>query len=51
MITDFLAFYRISKEEFERIHLVTFQTNVFLKRYFPEAPGTTGTHRCEQVLI
>src|SRR5262245_23002245 len=49
MITDFLAFYRISKEEFERIHRITFHTNVFLKQYFPETLETPQTLRWEQV--
>ena len=43
VITDFLAFYRIGNDEFEKIRRATFQTNVFQMRYFPKALSTTRT--------
>ena len=51
VIADFLAFYRIGKEEFEKIHRATFHTNMFLKRYFPKALSTTRTPQLERVPI
>lgn len=51
VITDFLAFYRIGKDEFEQIRRATFHTNIFCKRYFPKALGTTCTPQRERVPI
>lgn len=48
VIVDFLAFYRIGKDEFARVRRATFQPNVFLKRYFPETLATPRTARQER---
>ena len=47
VIADYLAFYRVDEKEFETIRLATFQPNVFLKRYIPEATGTRHTSQHE----
>ena len=51
VITDFLAFHRIGKDEFEKIRHATFHTNVFLNRYFPEVLCTTRTSQPERVPV
>jgi pyrroloquinoline quinone (PQQ) biosynthesis protein C len=51
VITDFLAFYRIGKDEFEKIRRATFQTNVFHRRYFPDALSTARTPELDRMLV
>jgi pyrroloquinoline quinone (PQQ) biosynthesis protein C len=51
VITDFLAFYRIGKDEFEKIRRATFQTNVFHTRYFPKALSTTRTPELDRIPV
>ncbi|TKB73392.1 MAG: iron-containing redox enzyme family protein [Nitrospira sp.] len=43
VLADFLAFYRIGPDEFEKTRRATFQANVFLQRDFPEALSATPT--------
>jgi pyrroloquinoline quinone (PQQ) biosynthesis protein C len=51
VITDFLVFYRIGKDEFEKIRRATFQTNVFHMRYFPKALSTTRTPEPDRIPV
>ena len=51
VIIDFLAFYRIGKDEFEKIRRATFHTNVFLNRYFPDVLSTPRTPQLERVPV
>jgi pyrroloquinoline quinone (PQQ) biosynthesis protein C len=49
VITDFLGFHRINKDEFEKIRYATFHTNVFINRYFPEVLSTARAPQPEQL--